>query len=143
VNVDLNPRDSIMTNATKLAAVGGGGTNCSAPLQALNKANAKVDMVVFVSDNQSWMDAQTADRTGMMSEWAKLKRANPQARLVCIDLQPYGTTQAPERGHTERGRVLGCCVRDYRSVRNRSAPTDRWTGEIEKIAPDAGNKLHA
>ena len=45
VNVDLNPRDTVMTNAKRLASIGGGATNCSAPLAALNKANAKVDLV--------------------------------------------------------------------------------------------------
>src|SRR5258708_35951070 len=32
VNVRLNGRERIMKNAEKLAAIGGGGTNCSAPL---------------------------------------------------------------------------------------------------------------
>ena len=32
VEVGLNPRDSIMNNAERLAEIGGGGTNCSAPL---------------------------------------------------------------------------------------------------------------
>src|SRR5678815_1394401 len=54
VKVALNPRDSVMTNAQKLAAVGGGGTNCSAPLTKLNARRAAGDLVIFVSDNQSW-----------------------------------------------------------------------------------------
>ena len=33
VPVELNPRDSVMTNAAKLASIGGGGTNCSAPVR--------------------------------------------------------------------------------------------------------------
>src|SRR5689334_11284030 len=41
VNVDLNSRDSVMTNAAKLASIGGGGTNCSAPLAKLNQRKAK------------------------------------------------------------------------------------------------------
>ena len=28
-----------------------------------------------------------------MNEWAKLKRRNPGAKLICIDIQPYGSTQ--------------------------------------------------
>ena len=31
VRVDLNPRDSVMTNARRLASLPCGGTNCSAP----------------------------------------------------------------------------------------------------------------
>ena len=97
VEVQLNPRDSVMTNAQKLAAVGGGGTNCSAPLARLNSLKAKGDLVVFVSDNESWADTQNGRGTKTMQEWAVFKQRNPQARLVCIDIQPNTTTQAAER----------------------------------------------
>jgi 60 kDa SS-A/Ro ribonucleoprotein len=97
VDVKLNGRDSVMTNAEKLAAVGGGGTNCSAPLVALNKRQAKGDLVVFISDNESWVDAKAGRGTATMREWAVFKQFNPQARLVCIDIQPHATTQAAEQ----------------------------------------------
>jgi 60 kDa SS-A/Ro ribonucleoprotein len=97
VRVELNLRDSVMSNAAKLAAVGGGGTNCSAPLAQLVSERAKVDVLVMVSDNQSWIDARSHGATETMRQWALLKRRNPRARLVCIDLQPYGNTQAQER----------------------------------------------
>ncbi len=99
VDVHLNARDTVMTNAAKLATVGGGGTNCSAPLARLVREKADVDLVVFVSDNQSWVDAtQNAHQgTATMQEWQKLKVNNPKARLVCIDIQPYATTQAKPR----------------------------------------------
>ena len=32
-----------------------------------------------------------------MSEWSKFRARNPNAKLVCIDIQPNGTTQAAER----------------------------------------------
>ena len=98
MSVQLNARDSVMTNAEKLAAIGGGGTNCSAPLAALNQRQAKGDLAVFVSDNESWVDAKAGRGTETMRQWTQFKQFNPQARLVCIDLQPYATTQAPERG---------------------------------------------
>ena len=28
--------------------------------------------------------------------WAKLKGRNPAAKLICIDIQPYGSTQASD-----------------------------------------------
>lgn len=96
VSVDLNPRDTVLTNAQKLAAVGGGGTNCSAPLAQLNREKAQADMVIFVSDNESWVDATRRGATATMNEWAAFKRRNPKARLVCVDIQPYGTAQAKE-----------------------------------------------
>ena len=45
VKVDLNSRDSVMTNAEKLGKIGGGGTNCSAPLTKLNAHKAAGDLV--------------------------------------------------------------------------------------------------
>jgi 60 kDa SS-A/Ro ribonucleoprotein len=97
VKIQLNPRDSVMTNATMLAAVGGGGTNCSAPLAKLNAEKAQADLVIFVSDNESWADPKGQRGTAMMQQWELLKRRNPQARLVCIDLTPNTTTQATSR----------------------------------------------
>jgi 60 kDa SS-A/Ro ribonucleoprotein len=97
VDIALNPRDTVMTNAQKLAAIGGGGTNCSAPLALLNKQKLQADLVVFVSDNQSWVDARRSGATATMREWERFKVRNPQAKLVCIDITPYGTTQAAER----------------------------------------------
>ena len=94
VSLQLNPRDTVMTNAGKLAAIGGGGTNCSAPLARLNAEKAKVDVVLFVSDNQSWLDPVAGRGTALMAEWHRLKARNPGARLIAIDLQPYLTTQA-------------------------------------------------
>lgn len=96
VQIELNPRDSVMSNSAKLAAIGGGGTNCSAPLAQLVRERAKVDVVILVSDNQSWVDARKG-ATETMRQWALLKRSNPQAKLVCLDLQPYADTQAQER----------------------------------------------
>lgn len=97
VPVELNPRDSVISNAAKLAAIGGGGTNCSAPLAPLVRERARVDVLIMVSDNQSWIDARNQGATETMRQWARLKQRNPQARLVCIDLQPYANTQAQEQ----------------------------------------------
>ncbi len=102
LEISLNPRDSVMTNAEKLASLPCGGTNCSAPLALLNQRKAEGDLVIYVSDNESWIDAPHYGRFGggateTMKQWATFKQRNPQARMVCIDIQPYGTTQAQER----------------------------------------------
>ncbi len=93
----LNPRDTVTTNAGALAALGGGGTNCSAPLAELNRRGAKGDLVVYVSDNQSWVDVRAGRGTATMQEWSRFQARSPDAKLVCIDVQPYGTTQAAGR----------------------------------------------
>jgi 60 kDa SS-A/Ro ribonucleoprotein len=89
----LNPLDSIMTNAAVLAKFGGGGTDCHLPLAQLNRQNAKADLVIYVSDCESWADPQGYRGTGLMNEWVKFKARNKQAKLVCIDLVPNRTSQ--------------------------------------------------
>ena len=57
----------------------------------MNARKAQGDLVVFVSDNESWADAKGSRGTGTMREWSVFKQRNPQARLVCLDIQPYAT----------------------------------------------------
>jgi 60 kDa SS-A/Ro ribonucleoprotein len=102
VKCSLNPRDSVLTNAAKLAALPSGGTNCSAPLRHLNERKAKGALVIYVSDNESWLDTPRGGwnrnaATETMKQWAAFKQRNADARLVCLDIQPYATTQAQER----------------------------------------------
>lgn len=99
VDIHLNPRDSVMTNAQKLASIGGGGTNCSAPLAELNRKKAKGDIIIYVSDNESWIDSNRGWNSGTetMKQWNEFKFRNKDAKLVCIDIQPYATTQTKER----------------------------------------------
>lgn len=94
VQCALAAHDSVMDNARKLAALGGGGTNCSAPLEWLNRRKVAADLVIFVSDNESWIDVRRAGATATMQQWTLFKRRNPLARLVCIDVTPHATTQA-------------------------------------------------
>jgi 60 kDa SS-A/Ro ribonucleoprotein len=91
-NPDLNPRDSIMTNAQKIAKYGGGGTDLSKPLTLLNNENWKSDLIVQVSDNMSW----AGGRWNVASEWARFKTRNPKAKMVNIDIQPYPNAQLPD-----------------------------------------------
>lgn len=92
----LDAGASVLDNAARLAALGGGGTNCSAPLAWMNRHAVQAELVVFVSDNESWMDARPG-ATATMREWERFKSRNPGARLVCIDCVPNATTQAQER----------------------------------------------
>jgi 60 kDa SS-A/Ro ribonucleoprotein len=97
VHLRVSARDSILTNAERLASVGGGGTSVSAPLARLNSRKAMGALVVIVSDNQSWFDAADAPGTATMWQWSRFRARNPGARLALIDLQPYQTVQAVER----------------------------------------------
>ncbi len=133
--VRLEPRDTILTNAERLADLAGGGTNCSAPLKWLNARGRSPDLVVFVSDNQSWVDARNGGRgTAMLKEWETVKRRNPKAKQVCIDIAPYGTTQAQTRNDVLNVGGFSDAVFDQiaRFANGQTGP-DHWVGEIEKI----------
>ncbi len=136
VRLRLNPRDSVMTNAEKLAAIGGGGTACSAPIARLNKMRARVDMVILVSDNESWADRGHAWGRGtpVMKEWIKLKHRNPDARLVCLDLTPNRTTPAHERADVLNIGGFSDRVFDLIAAfsEDRLGP-DHWISEIRKV----------
>ena len=142
VNVKLNPRDSIMTNAEKLANVGGGGTACSAPLAMLNREKADVDLVVIVSDNESWADDSQGwgTTTSLMKEWDILKRRCPEAKLVCLDIQPY--TKAQARNRHDILNIGGFSDQVFSligSFAERGMGTDFWVEEIEKTPLAAVN----
>jgi 60 kDa SS-A/Ro ribonucleoprotein len=137
VPIRLEPCDSVLTNAQRLAAIGGGGTNCSAPVERLVKEKRPVDVLIFVSDNQSWIDAgrHAQSGTGLMKAWEKLKHRNPDAKLICIDIQPYGTTQALERTDVMNIGGFSDAVFEQMALftKGKMGP-EQWVGEIEKIA---------
>ncbi len=104
-NVRIDPHDSILSLAERLAKYGGGGTDCSIPLRVANTkfSERRFAGCVLVSDNESWVGTGRYGSTGVMTEWEKFvknqKRLGVSApKLVCIDLQPYCSTQAPEQG---------------------------------------------
>lgn len=132
----LNPRDSVMTNADKLAKVGGGGTNCSAPLVQLNRRKAAGDLVIYVSDNESWIDTNRTWNSGTetMKQWNEFRSRNPQARLVCIDIQPYSHTQAQERADVLN--IGGFSDHVFEVVSEFAKGTlgaEHWVGVIESV----------
>jgi len=134
VQMDLSWRDSVMTNSERLASIGGGGTCVSAPLAQLNARKARGELVVIVSDNESWIDANSARGTATMREWNAFRSRNPNARLVLIDLQPYATTQVVDRqdilnvgGFSDHVFEV---VSDFAAGRLHS---EDWVGRIESV----------
>ena len=112
-NVKFDPQDTILSLAERLAKYGGGGTDCSIPMREANTRYRKRQFagVVLVSDTESWVNGGRRygygayGSTGVMTEWQQFVKNQlklgghdaPAPKLVCIDLQPYTTSQAPER----------------------------------------------
>ena len=94
----LNPRDSVMTNAQILSSFRGGGTDCGCALAHLNAQKAMGDLIVMLSDNESWIAGNFSGRygTSMMAEWTKFKSRNPKAKLVLLDITPNSTSQVSD-----------------------------------------------
>lgn len=135
----LNPRDSVMTNANILAHLPSGGTNCAAPLQHLNQRKAMGNLVIMVSDNQSWMQYAPTHNysygggTGMMAEWEIFKKRNPQAKLINIDIQPYGTAQVVDGGSVLNVGGFSDQVFDVIQAFASSNGATHWTDVIAKV----------
>ncbi|MCB1640964.1 MAG: VWA domain-containing protein, partial [Xanthomonadales bacterium] len=133
-SLQLNPRDSVMTQARQLAKLCGGGTSISSPLACLNRERAHVDLLVIVSDNESWADTRRAGATETMRQWAQIKARCPQAKLVCIDLQPVATSQVVEREDVIHVSGFSDAVFELLAVyATQGANTARWVDKIRSI----------
>jgi 60 kDa SS-A/Ro ribonucleoprotein len=148
-NLKLNPRDSIVTNAQKLIACGGGGTNCSLPMQHIVKKGIPVGMLWYVSDNQSWMDTHgwsspsysynygTRNRsqgTSAAGLWEQIKRRNKGAKLVLNDIQPYTHTQVQDQKDVYNvGGFSDAVFKFTAKVAESDGTADHWVDLINKI----------
>jgi 60 kDa SS-A/Ro ribonucleoprotein len=136
--VTLNGRDSVVTNASTLAKLIGGGTNCSAPLAQLNLEGYKSDLFVLISDNESWVDSTNmwnkGNGTRLHEEWLRFKKHNPNAKMVCIDISPTGTSQVKERPDILQ--VAGFSDQVFEVIASftlGSNAANFWVAEIDKI----------
>lgn len=94
-NYALNPRDSVMTNATKLGRMAWGGTGLGAGFCWLKKTGQTPDNVIFVSDTESWADCWTwGGGTSVQAGFKALKGKNKKAKLINIDIQASVSSQA-------------------------------------------------
>jgi 60 kDa SS-A/Ro ribonucleoprotein len=146
VKLRLNPKDSIVTIADQIAKIGPGGTNCSAPLRALNHEKVKADLIVYVSDNESWMDpnvslnsyssGHTSNPTSTMVEWEAFRVRSPKAKMVCIDLAPNGSRQAPTREDILNVGGFSDEVFTLLAEFHKGSGRDHWVKKIESISFD-------
>ena len=137
VDVDLPRGASVVENANTLASLPSGGTSISAPLARLNQRNAMGELVIIVSDNESWADAAAGPGTATMREWSRFRARNPQARLVLLDLQPNRTTQVIDRRDVLNVGGFSDAVYDVIAGFNESGgDAEYWVREIEKVKTD-------
>lgn len=145
-DVKVDPSDSILSLADRLAKFGGGGTDCSLPIRKANAdyAKRKFAGVVLVSDNESWVYqgrpyfSGVNGSTGVIAEWQQFVQNQVRLqggditgpKLICIDLQPNSTTQAPERSDILNVGGFSDAVFDVIST-FLTSDTGRFVAEIE------------
>lgn len=131
----LSSTNTIVQNAQALASVGGGSTNCAAPLFLLNSVKEKGDLCIFISDNESNVDvSRSYGKTAVLEQWQIFKERNPQAKLVAIDIVPNKTVQAPNNLDIANCGGFSDEVFNFidRFVKQGN-DTNFWVNEIEKI----------
>lgn len=133
--VDLNERDTVLTNTQKLNRLGG-GTDCSSAMRYINQNYKTGDVVIFISDYESWVDSGYGLRaTGLMSEWNTFKGQNPRAKLVCMDLTPRTNHQVKE--HKDILQVGGFSEEVFNVVASfLSGDADNWLNVIGNVSLD-------
>ena len=136
----LNPRDSVITNAQKLAKLNGGGTNCSCAMKYILRNKINPDVVIYLSDNMSWIDSDRnhswRDCTETVACWDKLRQNKPNGRLINIDIQPYGSSQTLNRADIANVGGFSDVVFDFVAQFAQGLSPQHWVEQIERINLD-------
>lgn len=101
----VDAKEDVMENSRVLTNQPAGGTNCGAAMAWLNSNQKKGDLVVMISDYESWMDndgrqcrmTMGSSPTALMDQWKAFRSRNPQAKFACVDLRPNATRQTVDR----------------------------------------------
>lgn len=129
--------DSVFSNSDKLKRLPHGGTDCSLPLQFLNSRDLRGDLVIYFSDNESWIDNRRSygGNTIFQKSWEVFKSKNRNAKLVCVDLTPNDTTQVNSRKDVLLVGGFGDSVFDAISsfVQQTGDNKNHWVKTIESI----------
>jgi len=139
----VDPQDAILSLAARLATYGGGGTDCSLPLAEANRTyhGRKFVGCVLVSDAESWIGVGRQGSTPTLTAWQEFVKNQVRLhgagfdgpKLVCIELQPYTTTQATERSDILNVGGFGDAVFSVVASFLGDGPA-RFVAEVEAIA---------
>jgi 60 kDa SS-A/Ro ribonucleoprotein len=141
LNTALEPRDTVMTNAAKIAGINGGSTDCAIGIHAMFDNQIEADLIIMISDNESWVERnygfrgfQAQQTTGLTAAWTRYKSKYPNAKMICLDIVPNSTTQAKDRVDTLNIGGFSDNVFTLISQYAKGAiGPEYWVGEVKKI----------
>jgi 60 kDa SS-A/Ro ribonucleoprotein len=134
-NHGLSSEKTFMENYNIVQKFSGGGTDCSSAIRHLTKEKANVDIIIMISDNQSWaqLDKDSCHNyyTGTLSCLKEYKKINPSVKFVNIDISPSSNTQA----HSDESVMLVSGFNDsvfklLTSFLPKSADKNYWVNHI-------------
>jgi len=132
---EFDPLDTVATNVERINNLPGGGTDVHLPLEHINRRGMTPDLVVYVSDMQSWIDSHPGygfgQITGAMSEWNTLKKRSPKAKVIWINLQASGSVQVPNRPDALNIGGFSDSVFEAMNAFCRSKDPNEWVKEIK------------
>jgi len=96
-------------------------------------------LIIYVSDNESWIDTARPWvgnlATETMNQWSRFKKRNRKAKMVCIDIQPSGTTQTKESADIVNvGGFSDHVFKLIADIANSRFCEGHWMNEIEKVS---------
>ncbi len=132
---DIEPLDTIPTITNKIQRFPTGGTDMSAPLRLLDtKGVEDLDLLIWITDEQSWMDTASYHRERIAGLWEKYRSKNRKAKAVFINLQAYETVQVVDDGNVLNiGGWSDAMFETISSFIKGDLETGNWVAKIKAI----------
>lgn len=83
----VSSADTVLNNASKLSKIKGRATHCHLVLEQLLSTGEQVDLLLLLSDNESWR-ASNGQRGTTLQLWERYLQRYPNAKMVCWDISP-------------------------------------------------------
>ncbi len=112
-----------------------GCTPANSPDKAPEKTSDNTPDVPDCMAKPPWVESTSPDAVPLEIHVENKLVGDYRAKLVCIDIQPYGTTQAPERDDVLNVAGFSDAVFEViEAFASGKLGPAHWVGEIEKIA---------
>lgn len=141
--ISMNPRDSMSTLIRRLPTSGGATAISSGIIWAQAQREA-FDQIIVISDNESWADrldrwGWSGSATSTKAAFEKYRRTKSRnCKMICINIQPGLTAQAPDDRNTLNVGGLTDAVFKVAQQFVESRGQTHWEDTLSTVLPDLG-----